>query len=213
MPLRYLIVASSIWLVACGAPAEGGEEASQTFDIGPSSDPDRIRFTIPVEYLTRESDLRDELSTEPALAVEVESFAPVRSSKRGDMRTAYLRVNWTKEGSIPSLTDGSRLSHYSMYNVPAEDLYGLGRRLTQHGVFGDRSFLLVEPGGKTMIECVQMVAHVPMTCEMASEYEKGLLIEVGFDPVHLPVWQDLRSRAEAFVRPKITFEEQTPLAW
>jgi hypothetical protein len=213
MLVRYLIFASSIWLVACGVRAEGEEEASRTFNIGPSSDPDRIRFTIPSEYLARESDLRDGLSTEPALTVQVDSFAPAHSNKRGDRRTGYLRVNWIKEGTVPSLAEGPRLSHYSVYNVPAENIYGLTRRLTQHGPFGDRSFLLVEPGGKTMIECVQLVGHVPMACEMTTEYENGLLIELGFDPVHLADWRDLRSRAEVFVRPKITFGEQTPLGW
>ncbi|HYJ81530.1 MAG TPA: hypothetical protein VEW26_01630 [Allosphingosinicella sp.] len=201
-------------LASCGSPARGAQSGeTRTFDVGPSDDPDRIRFTIPAPYLEREPDLRDLTTTRPSLTVLLADFDPAPASRRGDPATGYLRVGWTKEGSIKRRTDGSWLNHYSTYNEPAPDLLGMKRRLTAHRRFGDNSFLLVEPPGNTMIVCEQLVSRVPMVCTMAAEYEKGLLIELSFDPVHLTEWKQLRRRAEAFVRPRVAFGEQTPLGW
>lgn len=212
--LLRAVVLLVLALPSCGSPAQGTEPvATRTFDVGPSDDPDRIRFTVPAEYLERRPDLRDFTTSRPSLTVDLASFAPAPASLRGDRATGYLRVGWTKEGSMKRRTDGSWLNHYSTYNESAPDLFGLKRRLTAHRRFGDNSFLLVEPPGDTMIVCEQLVSHVPMVCTMAAEYEKGLLIELSFDPFHLANWKQLRHRAEAFVRPRIKFGEQTPLGW
>lgn len=211
---RALLLIALASLASCGSPARGTQPGeSRTFDVGPDVDPDRIRITIPAEYLDRQPDLRDFVTSRPALTVDLASFAPAPASPRGDRSTGYLRVGWTREGSITRRTDGTWLNHYSIYSQPALDLYGLKRRLTAHRHFGDNSFLLIEPPGATMIVCEQFVPHVPMVCTMAVEREKGLVIELSFDPHHLPNWKQLRGRAEAFVRPKIKFGEQTPLGW
>jgi hypothetical protein len=211
---RAVIHLALTLLASCGFPARGSEPAaSRTFDVGPSDDPDRIRFTVPAQYLERRPDLRDFVTSRPSLTVDLTSFAPAPASPRGDRTAGYLRVGWIKEGSIARRTDGTWLNHYSTYNEPAPDLFGLERRLTAHRRFGDNSFLLIEPPGATMIVCEQYVAHVPMVCTMATEYEKGLLIELSFDPFHLPNWKRLRRDAEAFVRPRVAFGEQTPLSW
>ncbi|HEY0131856.1 MAG TPA: hypothetical protein VGB57_10675 [Allosphingosinicella sp.] len=209
--LLLLVLAS---LAPCGSPARGAEPGeSRTFDLGPDGDRDRIRITIPVQYLKRQPDLRDFVSSLPALTVDLADFAPAPASRRGDRATGYLRVGWTREGSIAKRTNGTWLNHYSTYSEAATDLFGLKRRLTTHRRFGDNSFLLIEPPGATMIVCEQLVSHVPMVCTMATEYEKGLLVELSFDPFHLPNWKQLRRDAETFVRPKVTFGEQTPLGW
>jgi hypothetical protein len=181
----------------------------RTYDVGPSADPGRIRFTIPVQYLKRRPDLANAVNSSPLLTVDLASFAPAAASPLDDRTAGYLRIAWTKEGSIKRRTDGTWLNHYSVYNTPFLDAYGLKQRLTGNRRYGDNSFLLIEPPGHTMIVCEQFVPHVPMACTMAAEYEKGLLIELSFDPVHLPQWKKLRERAEAFVRPKVTFAERT----
>jgi hypothetical protein len=214
MLARVFILLVLASLASCGGPAQGtGPGASRTYDVGPSADPDRIRFAIPAQYLKRRPDLRDAVSSSPLLTVDLASFAPAAASPLDDRTAGYLRISWTKEGSIKRRTDGTWLNHYSIYNEPFLDAYGLKQRLTAHRRFGDNSFLLIEPPGTTMIVCEQAVPHVPMVCTMAVEYEKGLLIELSFDPVHLPDWKALRRRAESFVRPKLTFGEQTPLSW
>lgn len=121
---------------------------------------------------------------------------------------------WTREGFVRKRTDGTWLNGFSVYNQRVSDLHGLQRRLYADNKYsGGSSFILIEPPGDMMIECVQAVPHVPMVCTMSAEYEKGLMIEISFDPVHLPHWKDLKTRTEAFVRPKITFGEQTPLGF
>jgi hypothetical protein len=212
MRFRYVFVAFTTCLTACSGGAEEVPRTEQvTFDLGPSNGPDRLRMSIPVEYLDREKELRDLVWSEPALIVDLATFAPADTNRRGDRATGYLRVDWMREGVIAEWAGNTRLSYYSIYHVPATPLHGLERRLSGHGQFGDRSFLLADPEAGMMIECVQLVARVPMQCEMSSQYEKGLVIELHFDPVHLPKWREIQQRAEAFVRPKLTFGEQAAL--
>lgn len=210
---------TSASLAACSAAQSAPEKPEiQRFEIGPSDDPDRIVLNLPSKYLKGRPDLRN-IWDAPSFAVNLGDFGPAPQNLRGDPSTVYLNVNWISPHAVERRTDGTYLNHFSGYNVSKPDLYGMKRFAHADSRYrpAKKSFLLFEPThpAMTMIECEQEVAHVTMYCNMDAEFEKGLLISIGFSPNNLSKWRELRARAEAFYRPMISFGPQTPIfdAW
>lgn len=195
---------------ACGlrSPAERKLPDIISLSLGPMPpeadlDAKRIRLAVPTRYLS-EGLARQYAEKEPAnrvmFVVRLKDFSPAAGrSIRDEPGFLGLSFGYAVYDSIKSAVLNTKLSHFSIYNKPAPNEFGMQVKRGQLNF--ERLLTHVDGENYTMIECDWAPSPSrPQFCHMWDERNGELLIDAVFRETDLLHWKHIRDGSRALAR-------------
>lgn len=190
------------------SPAEEKLPDIITVSLGPmppEADPDakRIQIAVPTRYLNEDLARQyagRQLANRVMFVVRLKDFSPATGRSIRDepgflgLSFGYAAHDWIKGAVL-----NTKLSHFSIYNKPSPNEFGLQVKKGQLDF--ERLLTHIDGENYTMIECAWAPSpNRPQFCQMWDEQNGEPLIDAVFRETDLPQWKHIRDGSRALAR-------------
>lgn len=198
-------------LLGCSQPsaASHGSSGAQRFLAGPSPEVTgrdvRFLLEVPRSFLPARDRPNSEQPVETAavsFAVHPADFSPAGDAPPGGPAVIFGRVGWAEAGYVRRSVDGSWDNHFSIYNRPAGERFGLEMRRWQDYQWQPAElYVSLTDERQLRIECDDVDSPSrPNSCEMSVQRAGEPFVTISFREDDLPRWREIEAGVHRLVR-------------